>query len=213
MKIEWRKQFKNLYLPKEKPEIIEPGEMTFISITGEGSPDSEVFSNAVEALYSLSYAIKMSPRNGYHIDGYQEYAVFPLEGIWNLNEEGRKLNSNGISANDLRDYYTFTLMIRQPDFITEEIFLKLRDISYNKKLNPTILKAEYLRLLEPLSCQMMHIGPYSEEPVTFSIMEKYTEENGYIRKEKYHKEIYISDPRKVSPENMKTVLRFEVSKK
>ncbi len=212
MKIEWRKQYKNLYLPKTKPEIIETDEMAYIVIEGEGSPDSLQFSQAVEALYALSYSLKMAPKKGYNIDGYQAYTVFPLEGVWCLNKEGIKMNAKGISANDLRDYYMFKMMIRQPEFTTKSLFEDIKKNAYKKKKNESILKAEYKRIKEPMSCQMMHIGPYKTEPKTFKIMEDFVIKEGYSRKEKYHKEIYISDPRKVAPDKMKTVLRFELKK-
>ncbi|MBI9009901.1 MAG: GyrI-like domain-containing protein [Tenericutes bacterium] len=212
MKIEWRKHYKDIYLPKAKPELIELEEIQYLTIRGEGSPDSEAFTQSVEALYTLSYALKMAPRKGIVIDGYQEYAVFPLEGVWSFNEEGIRLYSDGVSANDLRDYFSFELMIRQPDFIRKELFTDLQELTYKKKNNEALLRVAFKTIKEPLSCQMMHIGPYKEETGSFKKMEEFVEKEGYIRKEKYHKEIYVSDPRRVAPEKLKTVLRFEIKK-
>ncbi len=210
--MEWRKQYKELYLPKQSPILIELEPMQYITVSGEGSPDSKTFQNCVEALYALSYAIKMAPRKGIQIEGYEEYTVFPLEGVWNLNEEGKQRYTRGVSSNDLREYFIFTLMIRQPDFVTPELFRELQKMTYQKKKSESILQANFQITHEPLSCQMMHIGPYKDEPESFRMMEEYVLQQGYQRSAKYHKEIYISDPRKVSPDKMKTVLRFEIKK-
>ena len=127
MKYEWRKKEKEYYLPKSKPEVVDIKEFKFIQLSGEGNPNSEGFSEAIGVLYLLAYAIKMMPRNGIDIDGYYDYVVYPLEGLWDLKEEAR-----GKEVLD-KDKLVYTLMIRQPDFVTEEVFNKAMEIVKKKK--------------------------------------------------------------------------------
>lgn len=115
MKHEWRKHKKDIYIPKKKPEIIDVQEFKYITITGKGNPNEDEFANKVEVLYSLAYAIKMMPKKGYIPDGYFEYAVYPLEGLWDLTDEGKRLKELN------KDCLVYKIMIRQPDFVTEEV--------------------------------------------------------------------------------------------
>ena len=213
MKYEWRKKEKSIYLPKNEPTFIELDEMNYITIKGEGSPSSSDFTSCVEALYVLAYVLRMSYRNGHEVKGYFEYTVYPLEGVWDLNDNGKELYSKGVSSNELHDYFVFKLMIRQPKFFSAKFVEELIQILAVKKKNPKILEIEFETVNESETCQMMHLGPYADEPLTFSKMQDYCTEHGYTRKEKYHKEIYISDPRRVEPAKLKTVLRFAIEKK
>ncbi|GGA80432.1 GyrI-like domain-containing protein [Ornithinibacillus halotolerans] len=204
-KFEWRKELKEFYLPKKQPSKIEVPEMKFFTIEGKGNPNnSEQFNKNIKALYSLSYAIRMMPKKGIVPDGYFEYTVFPLEGHWDLDEEGRKLDY--LSKN----HFVYKLMIRQPDFVTEELFDYAIKSVEEKKKNINVHGVKFETITEGLCVQAMHIGSYDEEPKTFQLMEEYCVENNLRRAEKTHREIYISDVRKTAPEKLKTVLRFRV---
>ncbi len=206
MKYEWRKMDKEIYLPKTKPTIFEDKEKLYITVEGKGNPNKPGFERDIQILYALSYAIRMMPKKGITPEGYYEYTVFPLEGIWDLDEEGRKLDYLD------KDHLVYKIMIRQPDFVTEEVFQKAVEITKEKKKDLEIEKAKLERLADGLTVQMMHIGSYDDEPASFALMEKFCEEQGLRRIDKRHREIYISDPRRVSPEKLKTVLRFKVEK-
>lgn len=205
MKHEWRKKEKQYYIPKTKPEIVDIEEFKFIQIKGEGNPNSEGFSKAVEALYSLSYAIKMMPRNGINPEGYFDYVVYPLEGIWDLKEEAR-----GKDVLD-KDKLVYTIMIRQPEFVTEELFKESINIVKKKKPNILLDEVEFVSIEEGKCVQMMHIGSFDDEAKSFEIMKEYCKENNLEIKSKAHREIYISDFRKTAPDKLKTVLRYRVS--
>lgn len=207
MKYEWRKADKSIYLPKNKPEIIDLPEMKYLMLDGEGNPNSPEFSEAIEALYTISYGVRMSHKSGNIPEGYYEYTVFPLEGIWDLAEEAR-----GQEILD-KDKLIYTIMIRQPDFLTDELFKMIVEEKGKKKPNKLIDKIRFESLQEGLNVQMMHIGSYDDEPQSFKIMEEFCAENGLERIDKRHKEIYISDFRKTAPEKLKTVLRFKVKRK
>jgi hypothetical protein len=205
-KFEWRKELKELYLPGKKPTIIDVPEMKFFAIDGGGNPNDEPFKEHIEILYGLSYAIRMMPKKGMTPEGYFEYTVFPLEGHWDLDEEGRKLDYLD------KDHLVYKLMIRQPDFVTEELFQYAVDTVKKKKPNLNVEQVKFETIREGLCVQAMHIGSYDDEPKTFERMEQFCLENNLKRAEKTHKEIYISDMRRTAPEKLKTVLRFKVTK-
>lgn len=206
MKYEWKKQDKAIYIPGKKPVVIDVPELQYFTIQGHGDPNGPAFQQHVEALYALSYAIRMMPKQGITPEGYFEYTVFPLEGHWDLDEEGRKLD-------DLdKNHLVYTLMIRQPDFVTEELYQwALAQVRRKKKLL-NIDAVRFEQLAEGLCVQMMHVGSYDDEPATFAMMEQYCAEHQLRRAEKTHKEIYISDARRTAPEKLKTVLRFQVER-
>jgi hypothetical protein len=206
MKYEWRKKDKELYLPKNKPSLIEVPPMKYFTLKGKGNPNSEAFKERVEALYALSYAIRMMPRKGVIPEGYFEYTVFPLEGIWDLDEEGRKLEVLD------KDRLVYKLMIRQPDFVTEELFLKAKSLVIRKVPEKCLNEVLFEEIEEGLCVQCMHIGSYDAENETFSKMEEFCGANDIVRKDKRHREIYITDPRKTESERLKTVLRFKAAK-
>lgn len=208
MKREWRKLEKNFYLPKNKPQIIDIPEFSFFSIKGEGNPNSDKFSDYVGVLYSLSYAIRMSPKKGYQPDNYYEYTVYPLEGIWDIKEEA-KLSFKELNKND----FVFDLMIRQPDFVNLAYAEKIIEIVKDTKPHELLGEAKFVSLTEGKCVQMMHLGSYDSEPASFKIMENFIDEQGYKRKSKIHREIYLSDPRKTAPEKLKTVLRCKIEEK
>jgi hypothetical protein len=207
MKLEWRKIEKSIYLPKKKPEIIDIPEFQFLTIEGEGRPGSEYFNECISALYSLSYALKMTLKKIDQIpDDYIDYTVYPLEGIWDLNEKGRRNYNGHIDKNDL----VYKLMIRQPDFISESYFQQILQMTMEKKPHPLLEKVKFENIRDGKCIQMLHVGSYDTEAVSFNIMEEFTEEQNLKRESKDHREIYLSDFRKVPVEKLKTVLRFKV---
>ncbi len=210
MKHEWRKHEKKIYLPKTSPEVIKVPKMKYFIISGEGNPNSEEFSDYIEALYAFSYGVKMMPKKGTVPLGYFEYTVYPLEGLWSLTEDGKMLYSKNENIQNLKDHLVFDLMIRQPDFVNETFLMNLKESLYKKKKNKRILEVKYAELPEELSCQIMHIGEYDNEPESFKKMEDYLKHTGYKRVGKTHREIYISDPRKTLPEKLKTTLRIKI---
>lgn len=205
-KYKWRKELKELYLPKKTPTKIEVPQMQFFTVEGSGNPNtSNQFKENIEILYSLSYTIRMLPKQGITPEGYFEYTVFPLEGHWDLDEEGRKLDHLD------KDHFVYKLMIRQPDFVTEDLFQYAlnRVTNKNPKLNLDLVKFE--KITEGLCVQSMHLGSYDTEPETFKLMKQFCLENNLNRIEKTHKEIYVTDARRTPPEKSKTVLRFKVA--
>lgn len=204
MKYEWRKQEKNLYIPKQKPELITVPEQKFLMIKGVGNPNGEEFSEKIGVLYSLAYAIRMMPKQGYTPEGYFEYTVYPLEGVWDLTEKGRKLYTLN------KDELVYTIMIRQPDFVTEEIVDKAFENVRKKKPSPLLDEVTFGTIEDGLSVQILHVGSYDSEPESFKLMNEFTEENNLERISMTHREIYLSDFRRVSEDKLKTVLRYRV---
>lgn len=207
MKHEWRKKEKNYYIPKTKPEVVNIESFKFIMLKGSGNPNNEGFSKAIGTLYSLAYAIKMMPRKGINPSGYFDYVVYPLEGIWDLDEEGRR--KENFDKNNL----VYTIMIRQPDFVTNELFQLALDIVKKKNPNNLLDEVKFGVIDEGMCVQMMHIGPFDDEYKTFEIMKQFCEDNNLYIKNKAHREIYISDFRKTSQDKLKTVLRYMVENK
>ncbi|HSL94199.1 MAG TPA: GyrI-like domain-containing protein [Bacillota bacterium] len=203
-KVDYKKDFKALYLPGEQPEILHIPAMPFILVSGHGDPNAPDFSAAMEALYSLSYAVKMSYKSDAVPEGYYEYTVFPLEGVWDLVDFG-----SGVSD---KSNFKYDIMIRQPDFLDNGLFERFLAATKKKKPNPYLDKAKFVTLGEGLACQMMHIGSYDSEPESFRRMEAHCSERGYTRSSLTHREIYLSDPRRVAPDKLRTVLRFTVSR-
>ena len=202
MKYEWKKQEKEFYLSKETPETVVVPKFKFFMLNGKGNPNNAEFSEAVAVLYSLAYAVKMLPKKGITPDGYFDYTVYPLEGVWDLAEEAR-----GLEVLD-KDSLIYTLMIRQPDFVTDELAEEIVKGVKAKKPHPLLDEVKFAGLEEGLCVQMLHIGPYDDEPKTFSQMEEYCTQQALKRTSKMHREIYLSDARKTEPNKLKTVLRF-----
>lgn len=207
MKYEWRKMDRKLYLPKAEPTIIDVGEYPYFSLNGEGNPNDKPFAEAIGALYSLSYAVRMLPKRDAAPADYYEYTVFPLEGVWDLKDK-----SNAYDKLD-KDNLKYTIMIRQPDFLTESLAQDIIHYVSKKKPHSLLQTAKYIRQSDGLCLQMLHTGSYDDEPATFEIMKQYCHENGYIRTKRSHKEIYLNDARKTPKEKLKTTLRFEIALK
>lgn len=207
LKYEWKREEKELYLPKEKPILVKVPKAKYFCIKGKGNPNSEDFSNRIGVLYSLAYAVRMMPKNGFMPDGYFEYTVYPLEGLWDLTEEGKK--SEIFNKEEL----LYTIMIKQPDFVNEEVVKKAFEIAIKKKPNHLLEEAYFDEIEDGLAVQILHIGSYDTEPESFNKMKNYINENNFKIKSLVHREIYLSDARKVEKDKLKTVLRYMVNKK
>lgn len=206
---DYKKEYKDLYLPKQKPTLIDVTEMTFIMVGGKGEPRGEEYQKAMQALYSLSYTIKMSKMSGSQPEGYFDYVVPPLEGLW--WSEGGALDWTAPKSS-----WLWTSMIRQPEFVTDEIFGWAVEECHRKKPEVDVSRARLERFTEGLCIQTMHIGSYDDERPTVDGMLRYLDENDYIDESgniRKHHEIYLSDPRKTAVEKLKTVLRLPIKKK
>ncbi|MFP3153718.1 GyrI-like domain-containing protein [Lachnospiraceae bacterium ZAX-1] len=205
-KIDFKKEHKDLYLPKKKPTYIEVPQMNFIMVDGKGEPGSDEYQEAMQLLYSISFTIKMSKMKGEQPDGYYEYVVPPLEGLW-WCEEGK------LDLKKSQSEFLWTSLIRQPEFVTKEVIDWAITESKKKKHDLAYDRLRFSSFTEGKCVQMMHIGPYSEEEATIEEIEKHIVENGLkedtgnIRK---HHEIYLSDPRRTDPLKLRTVIRLPV---
>ena len=210
MVFDFKKEYKELYKPKAKPSIINVEKANFIAVRGVGDPNAEnsEYKQSISLLYPIAYAIKMSKKGDYKIDGYFDFVVPPLEVFW--CQEGIK----GVEY-DNKDSFNFISLIRMPDFVTKEVFeWAIEEMTRKKKED--FSKVEFFTYDEGLCVQCMHIGPYNDEPITVEAMHEYMIEQGYeldITDERFHHEVYISDVRKISPEKLKTVLRHPIKKK
>lgn len=207
MKKEWRKEEKAIYFPKNAPELITIPAFKFFMIEGEGNPNEPFFEEYISVLYALSYAVKMSPKSGNAPAGYEEYTVYPLEGVWDISESAKAENKTALDKNQL----VFNLMIRQPDFVTDEYAASIIALTKKKKPHALLDNVKFGTIEEGPCVQMLHMGSYDAEPASFELMEAFAARQGVKRTSKIHREIYLSDPRKVSPDQLKTVLRFQVS--
>ena len=207
MAFDFKKEYKEFYMPKQKPEIVEVPEMNYIAVRGKGNPNTEggEYQKAMEVLYSLAYTIKMSYKTDYKMEGFFEYVVPPLEGFW------WQENVDGIDYGD-KDSFCWVSCIRLPDFVKKEDFEWAVKTAEEKK-KKDFSSAEFLTVEEGLCVQIMHIGPFDDEPRSVEIMDKFLAENGYIcdiTEKRLHHEIYLSDARKVPPEKWKTVIRHPI---
>lgn len=208
MKIEWKKDEKNFYLPKAGPQLVRLPAFRFFVIEGQGNPNGQDFADHVAVLYSLAYGVKMSPKAGIAPEGYAEYTVYPLEGVWDISEEA-KMDYRGKLD---KDSLVYSLMIRQPDFVDEAFASLVIGRARRKSPNPLFAKVRFERIEEDECVQMTHTGSYDDEPASFAAMEAYAAAAGLARTSRRHREIYLSDPRKTAPEKRKTLLRFQVAR-
>lgn len=207
-KFDFKKEYKDLYMPKTEPSIVTVPEMKFIAVRGSGDPNTSAeYKQAMEILYGLSFTIKMSKMSGSQPDGYFEYVVPPLEGFWSVNDG----IFDGLNITD-KSKFNWISVIRQPDFVTESVFEQAR-AEAEKKKKTDMSKAEFITVSEGLCVQSMHIGSYDSEPSTILKMREYAEKNGYsadLSDTRLHHEIYLSDPRRCAPERLKTVIRHPI---
>ena len=202
-KYEWRKTEKAFYLPKEKgPGLIDVPEMKFFAVEGAGSPADEEFQARIGLLYALSYTIRMMPKSGWTPPDYQEYTVFPLEGVWWMDTDAWQ--GGALDKSKLK----YRLMIRQPWFVTPDVAARAMESARKKVPADLLERASFESFTDGPSVQMLHVGPYDTEPETFAAMNAFMAERGLVRPEQAHREIYLSDPRRVSPEKNRTLLRF-----
>ena len=203
-KIDFKKEYKELYKPSSKEvQIVNVPKLNYLMIDGHGNPNtSQEYKDAIEALFSVSYAVKFMVKKGsIGID----YGVMPLQGLWYHD------NMESFSE-ERKEEWNWTSLIMQPEFVDKDLIDKAVEQVKKKKDLPSITKIEFESLDEGLVAQIMHIGPYSEEKPTIEKLHNYIEENGYIKVGKHH-EIYLSDPRKAAPKNLKTIIRQPISKK
>lgn len=209
MAFDFKKEYKKFYMAKDKPEIVDVPGAKYIAVRGKGNPNDEdgEYKQAIGVLYAVAYTLKMSYKTDYRIQGFYDYVVPPLEGFW---------WQEGVEGIDYGNKSTFCWIsvIRLPDFITKKDFdWAVETATKKKKLDCS--NAEFLTIDEGLCVQIMHIGPFDDEPATVEIMNKFLKENGYendITKDRLHHEIYLSDARKVEPSKWKTVIRHPVKK-
>ena len=210
MAFDYKKEYKEFYMPKNKPSIVEIPKMNYIAVRGKGNPNDEEgeYKKTIGLLYGIAFTIKMSYKGTHKIDGYFEYVVPPLEGFW--WQDGRV----GIDYNQ-KEELNFISIIRLPDFVTKKDFdWAIEEATKKKKQD--FSKVEFLTYDEGMCVQCMHVGSYDNEPATVELMHKYMEENGYvldISDKRFHHEIYLSDPRKCDENKLKTVIRHPIKKK
>ena len=209
MAFDFKKEFREFYMPKDRPEIVTVPRMNFIAVRGAGDPNEEggAYQEAIGILYALAYTLKMSYKSDYAIEGFFEYVVPPLEGFW------RQDGTDGIDYGN-KAAFQWISVIRLPDFITKaDLDWAAETAAKKKKLDCSA--AEFLTIDEGLCVQIMHEGPFDDEPATVARMDEYLRQNGYVNdfsETRQHHEIYLSDARKVPPEKWKTVIRHPVKK-
>ena len=227
MAFDFKKEYKEFYMPKNKPEIVKIPPMNYVAVRGKGNPNVECgdYQQAISILYAVAYTLKMSYRTDYKIEEFFEYVVPPLEGFWWQGEQhpvdaemrtdrtDRRENVKGIDYSN-KDTFNWISVIRLPDFITEKDFAwAVQTATKKKKIDCS--PAEFLTIDEGLCVQIMHQGSFDSEPATVALLEDYLKEQGYennINEQRLHHEIYMSDARKVAPEKWKTVIRHPIKK-
>ena len=209
MPFDFKKEYKEFYMPKGKPEIVTVPKINYIAVRGKGNPNEEEgeYKKSIELLYGIAYTIKMSKKGDHKIEGYFDYVVPPLEGFW------WQENVDGIDYSH-KENFQWISVIRLPDFVTKADFEWATEEATRKK-KMDFSKVEFLTLEEGLCVQCMHSGSYDDEPATVAAMDKFIADNGYendISDTRRHHEIYLSDARKVAPEKLKTVIRHPIKK-
>lgn len=209
MAFDYKKEYKEFYMPKNRPSIVEVPPMNYIAVRGKGDPNAEdsEYKQSIGLLYGIAFTIKMSKKGSHQIDGYFDYVVPPLEGFWWQNDV------KGIDYSRKEDF-NFISLIRLPDFVTKEDFDWAIEEAAKKK-KEDFSKVEFLTYDEGLCVQCMHIGSYDDEPATVEMMHDFMTAEGYeldITDKRFHHEIYLSDARRVPPERLKTVIRHPVKK-
>lgn len=221
MPFDYKKEYKEFYMPKSKPGIVEVPPMNYIAVRGSGNPnvDGGEYKLSIGLLYAIAFTIKMSKKGSRQIEGYFDYVVPPLEGFWWQDEPEGSHGTEGKMCAGIdytrKDDFHFISVIRLPDFVTKDDFdWAVAEASAKKKQD--FSKVEFLTYDEGLCVQCMHIGAYDDEPATVALMHEYMNAQGYeldITDERLHHEIYLSDARKVAPERLKTVIRHPVKKR
>lgn len=201
MKYEWKKQEKEFYGAKKSPALVTVSAQNYIMIGGKGNPNDVDFSNRVSALYSLAYAIKMAYKTTAIQNEFNDFTVFPLEGIWQKIEETVLVKEN----------LGYTIMIRQPDFICEDIVKAALEQVKVKKPNPLFDEISFGTMNDGKCVEILHIGAFDDEPISFEKMEKFMLVNNLERTNNYHREIYLNNANRIEISKIKTILRYSVS--
>ena len=210
MAFDYKKEYKEFYLPPKKPGIVTVPAMNFLAVRGQGDPNEEngAYKQALGLLYAVAYTIKMSKMGKHKLEGYFDYVVPPLEGLW--WQEG----IHGVDYARKKDFQWISL-IRLPEFVTKEVFdWAIREATEKKQQD--FSKVEFFSWEEGLCVQCMHIGPYDDEPATVAAMAEYARAQGYeadFREGRFHHEIYLSDVRRCKPERLKTVIRHPIKQR
>lgn len=211
MKHEWKKHEKALYGAKASPALVDIPAQNFIMMKGSGNPNDKEFSNRVSALYSLAYAIKMGYKSAalkkIILNEIHDFAVYPLEGIWRQKANTMQLDTDNRLVKENLEY---TIMIRQPDFITTEMVHAALERVEIKKQNPLYDEIFFDTIHDGKCVEILHIGSYDSEPASFAKMDKFTQENGLHRISDCHREIYLNNVNRTKPDKLKTILRYEV---
>ncbi|HHF7012573.1 small molecule-binding protein [Streptococcus mutans] len=210
MKHEWRKFEKELYGVKAKPIFLEVEEQQFITIKGKGNPNDQDFSNRVSALYALAYGIKMAYKQAMKTEqddrAVTDFAVYPLEGLWQQAEDVKEDTLE-------KDKLSYTIMIRQPEFITKELVAQALDRVKIKKPNSFYESISFESIKDGKCIQVLHIGSYDDEPQSFAKMDAFAKEHGLKRSSDIHREIYLSNTQRTEKSKLKTILRYQVEEK
>ncbi len=205
-KLDFKKVYKHLYSPSAKqPSLVTVPKLKFLMIDGRGDPNGEGFTEAVGALYSLSYTIKFWSKKHSAPPGFAEFGVAPLEGLWAVSGDDKGANNFEVD----RDDWLWTAMIMQPDFVTEEFLEQVRTEVAANKPNPSLSRVRLETFEEGPSVQIMHIGPYSTEPESIAKIDAFMKDQGFASNGRHH-ELYFGDPRRTAPEKLKTILRHPV---
>ena len=210
MAFDFKKEYKEFYMPKDKPSIVTVPSINYLAVRGHGDPNEEggEYKEAIGLLYGVAFTIKMSKKGDHQIEGFFDYVVPPLEGFW---------WQDGIQGVDYanKEKFNWISVIRLPDFVTKSDFdWAIEEATRKKKTD--FSKVEFLQINEGLCVQCMHIGSYDDEPATVELMHRFMEEQGYeldISDTRRHHEIYLSDARKVAPDKLKTVVRHPIRRK
>ncbi|EMB61928.1 GyrI-like domain-containing protein [Streptococcus mutans] len=210
MKHEWRKFEKELYGVKAKPIFLEVEEQQFITIKGKGNPNDQDFSNRVSALYALAYGIKMAYKQAMKTEqddrAVTDFAVYPLEGLWQQAKDAKEDTLE-------KDKLSYTIMIRQPEFITKELVDQALDRVKIKKPNSFYESISFESIKDGKCIQVLHIGSYDDEPQSFAKMDTFAKEHGLKRSSDIHREIYLSNAQRTEKSKLKTILRYQVEEK
>lgn len=205
MKYEWKKNEKELYGAKAAPALVNVPKQSYIMIGGKGNPNDELFSEKVSALYSLAYGIKMSYKSmagsGETGNGILDFSVYPLEGIW---------TGGLVDSNLVKEKLEYTIMIKQPDFITREMFGSALEKVKKKKPSPLYADITFDTMEDGMCVQLLHTGPYDDEPESFHKLDEFASQNGLKRSKNHHREIYLNNANRTDASKLKTILRYEV---
>lgn len=210
MTFDFKKEYKEFYLPKNQPSLVKVPSMNYLAVRGRGDPNAEngEYKQSIGLLYAIAFTIKMSKKGNHHIEGYFDYVVPPLEGFW---------WQDGATNIDYsrKENFQFISLIRLPDFVTKADFDWAISEATQKKKHQDFSKVEFLTYDEGECVQCMHIGSYDDEPATIQLMHDFMTDHGYeldINNPRYHHEIYLSDPRRCNVNNLKTVIRHPIKK-